>query len=368
MCGANHSGQLGINTREHKAKPTLVRMKGIVQLALGVAHSLLLAKTGEVYAVGGNNFGQLGIGHKETACTLQKVKGLKDIKQIACGQHSAALSSKGGLYLWGTGAFGVYLTPQLVSLESQPIADIAVGGSFGVALDEGKSVWTWGANTSGELGIGSFATKSVPTVVQTLDKRIERIYCGSACVFAVPEKPIKRRCCSRVSSMSTYIKIPGKIAYKDFKSPNYNEHLMHSDRQRGEFAGREPVNTRKDLSYLVSEIKNKDERISQLENESKELMLIIDRLKEELRETQTRNSRPMKECFDFDSERAESKGSCSNELHCEDNNPTGKENNTKDNIITSETTNKEIDKPVVSYADIIKEKDKEYLSQVITIE
>lgn len=357
MCGANHSGQLGINTREHKAKPTLVRMKGIVELALGVAHSLLLTRAGEVYAVGGNNLGQLGIGHKEAACTPQKVKGLENIKQIACGHHSAALSKEGAFYLWGTGTFGLCLTPRLVSFAPQPVVDVAVGGSFGAVLDAGKNVWTWGANTSGELGVGSFAAKSCPTVVDTLDKRIERIYCGPACVFAVPEKPIKRRCYSRVSSMSTYIKIPGKIAYKDFKSPNYNEHLIHSDRQRGEFA-------EKDLSYLVSEIRSKDERINQLENESKELMFTIN----QLRETQIRNSRQIKECLDFDNEKAEFEGSFSNDLRHEETDLTEKENNTKDNIITSETASKEIDNPVVDYADVIKEKDKKYFSQVMTIE
>ena len=213
MCGANNNGQLGLNSKEHVSIATIVKIQSIEQIALGVSHTLLLTRTKEVYTVGSNNLGQLGLGHKANMYTPQKVKKLKDIKQIACSQHSAALSTRGELYLWGTGTFGVYLIPQQIA--SQSFIGIEVNGSFGVALDSNKNIWTWGTNTNGELGISTFIPKSTPTMIQTLHKKIEHIYCGPTFVFATPEIITKRRSSGRCNSMSTYIKIPGKIAYKD---------------------------------------------------------------------------------------------------------------------------------------------------------
>ena len=42
------------------------------------------------------------------------VRGLEGvcIEKIACGYHSAGISSKGELYIWGTGVFGEFLHPK----------------------------------------------------------------------------------------------------------------------------------------------------------------------------------------------------------------------------------------------------------------
>ena len=79
-----------------------------------------------------------------------KIEGLSDIVQIASGHHSAALSKSGHLYFWGTGVFGVYPVPHLAA--ELDLVSISVGGCFGAGVDRDGLIWTWGANTQGELG------------------------------------------------------------------------------------------------------------------------------------------------------------------------------------------------------------------------
>ena len=40
-----------------------------------------------------------------------------------------------------------------------------IGGCFGLALDLEGIVWTWGSNTSGELGTGDFDPRSTPVPI-----------------------------------------------------------------------------------------------------------------------------------------------------------------------------------------------------------
>ena len=41
-CGANHTGQLGIGSREPQSVPTLVKTEKVAQVACGVFHTLIL--------------------------------------------------------------------------------------------------------------------------------------------------------------------------------------------------------------------------------------------------------------------------------------------------------------------------------------
>jgi len=65
---------------------------------------------------------------------------------------------------------------------------LSVGGFFGSAVDEGGLVWTWGSNTSGELGQGDFQPRTHPTPIGYLQgKRVQKISCGGSFVIALGE-------------------------------------------------------------------------------------------------------------------------------------------------------------------------------------
>ena len=64
-CGRNDKGQLGLGHLENQITPTLIpdTPSNIVQLVCGYIHNLFLDSEGNVYSVGYNNYGQLGLSH-----------------------------------------------------------------------------------------------------------------------------------------------------------------------------------------------------------------------------------------------------------------------------------------------------------------
>ena len=113
----------------------------------------------------------MGTGNKRGSFVFQKVLFPSDIslRKIACGSHSAAISDQGDLYIWGTGTFGEYLQPQKVREIKAQIADVSIGGSgFGAAVDIKGIAYSWGSNKYGELGLGDYETRFVPTQIGSL--------------------------------------------------------------------------------------------------------------------------------------------------------------------------------------------------------
>lgn len=63
------------------------------------------------------------------------------------------MTATGELYLWGMGVFGTFKAPQKAALIQTPVAEVCLGGgTLGAAIDEKGLLWTWGANSIGELG------------------------------------------------------------------------------------------------------------------------------------------------------------------------------------------------------------------------
>lgn len=194
-CGAGDCGQLGTGLRT-ACVPSLVQTDGEVkQVSCGVVHTAFTTYAGRVYAMGGNALGQLGCGSKTGARFPVRVRTLEGVfmEKVVCGNHTAGLSDKGELYLWGTGPFGEKLLPWKVPLPT-PLRDLEVGGCFGAAIDVAKRVWTWGTNSSGELGQGDFSQRRTPTLIATLNKRlVKSIACGANFVVAIGANVHKAR-------------------------------------------------------------------------------------------------------------------------------------------------------------------------------
>jgi alpha-tubulin suppressor-like RCC1 family protein len=86
-------------------------------VACGEKHLLVLSLSGLVYAAGDNTEGQLGDSTREASPRLKLIDEISHLpmKSIEAGSFSAAISEDGSnLFLWGTGAFGEFLTPHRV--------------------------------------------------------------------------------------------------------------------------------------------------------------------------------------------------------------------------------------------------------------
>ena len=83
-------------------------------------------------------------------------------KVSAGGQHTCALSTSGHVKCWGSNTFGqlgndgpsVQRRPAFVEGFNERIVDIAAGLFHTCAVSESDTMYCWGKNTSGQLGIG----------------------------------------------------------------------------------------------------------------------------------------------------------------------------------------------------------------------
>ncbi len=193
--GYNSYGQLGDGSLNYTGSPVPLQvpgLSGITIISCGGSHCLALQSNGTVWAWGENSHGILGDGTNESRFTPVKSK-LNDVKTFNAGEESHALAVKNDGYVW---AWGYNYKGQLgeggVSLSDQnrmsigPDADdynpdivrgltdaqaVAAGGSHSVALKSDGTVWVWGSNSDGQLGLGTIGGSDVtsPEQVPGLD-------------------------------------------------------------------------------------------------------------------------------------------------------------------------------------------------------
>ena len=192
--GDNQSGQYGDGTNTSSNIPKTINYPNgtnFVSFSEGNNYSLGLSSDGRVYAWGDNTNGQLGDGTNVSELTPTQVTGLSDhrIIQVSCaGGSGMALCDDGSVYTWGNNQFGVLgisspnassATPCRVASLSN-ITAIDAGYFHELALSSSGVVYAWGFNEYGQLGDGTNSDRSTPVVVSGLSgKTIKAIAAGN---------------------------------------------------------------------------------------------------------------------------------------------------------------------------------------------
>ncbi|XWS56618.1 hypothetical protein CRYUN_Cryun09bG0101800 [Craigia yunnanensis] len=107
-------GQCGQGSTDDELSPTCVSsLLGIriESVAAGLWHTVCVSADGDVYAFGGNQFGQLGTGgdQAETLPRLLDAPSLENthVKVVSCGaRHSAVITEDGKVFCWGWNKYG----------------------------------------------------------------------------------------------------------------------------------------------------------------------------------------------------------------------------------------------------------------------
>ncbi len=189
--GFNAMGQLGLGNTTNQFIPQKVSFpNGVTSwtaIAAGAFYSLAVGNDGNLYAWGSNVYGQLGIGNAASQLIPQKVilpNGVTGWTSIAAGGlHSLAISNDGNLYAWGYNAFGELgigttsedSTPVKVSLPSGAVSwiGIAAGAYHSLAISRDSntnfSLYAWGWNAKGQLGIGNTINQLTPQKITLPD-------------------------------------------------------------------------------------------------------------------------------------------------------------------------------------------------------
>lgn len=169
--GSNAFGLLGDGTTTNRLSPVLIG-NGYIQISAGRFSSFAIMTDGSLWAWGSNNDGLLGDG--STLDRMQPVQIGSEFTEVAAHWYGAvALKRDGSLWTWGNNIGGLLgdgssdahktvLSPQRIGTG---FSKIAASQGHVLALKTDGSLWSWGYNGAGQLGDGTFTSRSIPTKI-----------------------------------------------------------------------------------------------------------------------------------------------------------------------------------------------------------
>ena len=173
-CGQNNNGEVGLGHFNPQVRVTSIPNSplNIVQFCSGYNHSLFLDSNGDVFSVGYNLYGNLGLGHNNNQNVFNQIPNIPKICMISCvGNSSYLIDSKGNIW-----SFGYNSTRKLghsdkadrnVPTKIKSLNNIlqTVQGPFGnhfLAKDSQNKIFVVGCNDCGQLGTGNNQAAATP--------------------------------------------------------------------------------------------------------------------------------------------------------------------------------------------------------------
>jgi alpha-tubulin suppressor-like RCC1 family protein len=199
--GSGIVGQLGDNTGTDKLTPVTTFAGGTnwKQVFGSIVHTVAIKTDGTLWTWGANTNGQLGNNRTNTVITpVTTFAGGTNWKQVSCGHfHTIAIKTDGTLWTWGanslvfgSGALGINNTTD----RSTPVTTFAGGTNWKqvsggrahtAAIKTDGTLWTWGSNTNGQLGINASTDRTTPVTTFAGGTNWKQVSSGYAHIIAV---------------------------------------------------------------------------------------------------------------------------------------------------------------------------------------
>lgn len=169
--GMNDSGELGIGITANQVDPVQTGcadgrcFDDWISVGLGDFHTCAIREGGDLWCWGGNLNGQLGVGTvmERDSSRPMKVGGSGWRVVEGGGSHTCGIRDDGSLWCWGRNDRGQLGLPELTR-HDVPARVHAPGGDEWIRLGLGRehtcairsdeTLWCWGFNEDGQLGIG----------------------------------------------------------------------------------------------------------------------------------------------------------------------------------------------------------------------
>jgi alpha-tubulin suppressor-like RCC1 family protein len=181
--GSNIEGQLGTNNTTARCSPVslLGSLSDWCYIGAGAFHGVALNTSGEAWSWGNNRCGQLGDCSVTNSSSPVSVVGVSDWSQINAGRyHNLALRSTGSAWSWGINQYqggSQYfgnLGDGTYEDRSSPVSvvggflgwrQLSAGGCHSMGISSNRTLWSWGNNSEGELGVGDDLNRFSPVSV-----------------------------------------------------------------------------------------------------------------------------------------------------------------------------------------------------------
>jgi alpha-tubulin suppressor-like RCC1 family protein len=170
--GYNNSGGLGLGHSARAYQPVPAQLPGgTTDVQGGGEFTVARTSSGELYAWGGNMFGQLGDGTTKTRLAWARVPLPEDtvISGVQAGtDHVLALTERGAVYAWGRnhrGQAGCGSTEQQLTpcrVIDGGVTALGAGNAVSAAITREGQLLAWGRNGANQVAVGATEDVTAP--------------------------------------------------------------------------------------------------------------------------------------------------------------------------------------------------------------
>lgn len=202
--GFNGGGQLGDGTRIARSTPTSLFTTSTWKKLPGPSHpsehTCAIRDDGTLWCWGRNDYNQLGdFDWRDKSSPVSVFGGGTNWASVACGRfNTAAIKTDGTLWVWGNNGYGALginnanvgyppynqSTPVQVHGGGTNWKQVSIGYYYSAAIKTDGTLWTWGTNKNRGLGLGLIDTTNRLTPVQVgSGTNWKQVSCGSYDAF-----------------------------------------------------------------------------------------------------------------------------------------------------------------------------------------
>lgn len=174
--GQNSAGQLGQNSTVYFSSPKQVgSLTTWSKLSAGGTTSTAIKTDGTMWSWGNNNGGQLGLGDTVNRSSPVQIGALAEWAQVSSGgsPNTLAIKNNSTLWSWGSNTYGQlglsnttsYSSPKQVGVLTNWL-QVSAGHEYTLAVKTDNTLWGWGYTFGGTIGDGSGGVGNIQSPVQ----------------------------------------------------------------------------------------------------------------------------------------------------------------------------------------------------------